>query len=78
MTDTHVQTSEAGIGFSATVVSLLIALAVFPADPTPQGALLVPAMLLTGGILFVPILRAIRRSPKMLDAENLVAFGYMF
>ena len=34
--------SEAGIGFAATSVSLLIALAVFPADPSPRGALTVP------------------------------------
>ena len=70
--------SEAGLGFSATVVSLLIALAVFPADPSPQGALTFPAAILAAGILLVPIMQAVRRSPRLLQAENLVAFGYVF
>lgn len=70
--------SEAGLGFAATAVSLLIALAVFPADPSPQGALTFPAAILAAGILLVPIVHAIRRSPRLLQAENLVAFGYVF
>ncbi len=78
MFDKPQQKSEAGIGFAATVVSLLIALAVFPADPSPQGALAFPAAILAAGILFVPIVHAVRRSPRLLQAENLVAFGYVF
>ena len=70
--------SEAGLGFAATSVSLLIALAVFPADPNPRGALMTPAILLSAGILLVPALHAIRRSIRLLDAENLVAVGYVF
>lgn len=50
----------------------------FPADPSPEGALAIPSSILAGGILFLPILRAIRRSPSILNAENLVAFGYVF
>jgi oligosaccharide repeat unit polymerase len=78
VSDKPQQKSEAGIGFAATVVSLLIALAVFPADPSPQGALMFPAAILAAGILLVPIVHAIRRSPRLLQAENLVAFGYVF
>ncbi|HEX6164103.1 MAG TPA: O-antigen polymerase [Vicinamibacterales bacterium] len=70
--------SEAGIGFASTAVGLLIALAVFPDDPSPRGALTLPALVLTAGILLVPVSRAIRRSPDLLGAENLVAFGYVF
>lgn len=70
--------SEAGIGFAASAVGLLISLAVFPADPSPQGALMIPAVILSAGILFVPGMRAIRRSPALLNSENLVAFGYVF
>ncbi len=70
--------SEASIGFTATAVGLLLALSVFPADPSPEGALVVPAALLASGILFVPMLRAIRRSSSLLNAENLVASGYVF
>jgi len=70
--------SEAGIGFAATASSLLIALSVFPADPSPRGALTIPAVILSAGILLVPVSRAIRRTPELLGAENLVAFGYVF
>src|SRR5688500_4848605 len=70
--------SEAGLGFAATAVGLLIALAVFPADPSPRGALTFPAIILSAGILLVPILHAIRRSPALLYAENLVAVGFVF
>ena len=70
--------SEAGIGFASTTAGLLLALAVFPENPSPQGALALPAILLTAGILLVPAMRAIRRTPALLGAENLVAFGYVF
>src|SRR6185436_5787481 len=69
---------EAGLGFAATAVGLLIAIALFPADPTPRGALTIPAVILSAGILFLPITRAIQRSPALLNAENLVAFGFVF
>ena len=70
--------SEAGIGFATTAVGLLLGLAVFPVDPSPEGALAIPAAILAAGILFVPVLRAILRSPSILNAENLVAFGFVF
>jgi oligosaccharide repeat unit polymerase len=70
--------SDALIGFCVTIVALLIALTLFPDDPSPRGALSVPAATLAIGIIFVPLLRAIRRSPELLNAENLVAFGYVF
>jgi hypothetical protein len=78
VTDVSVGKSEALIGFASTVVSLLIALALFPADPSPRGALTVPAAILSAGILLVPLMRAIQRSPTILNAENLVAFGFVF
>lgn len=70
--------SDAVIGFCATAVSLLIALAVFPVDPSPRGALTIPASILATGIVLVPLLRAVRRSAELLNAENLVAIGYVF
>jgi oligosaccharide repeat unit polymerase len=78
MSDALYGRSEAGVGFAATTIALLIALALFPNDPTPRGALAVPAVILAGGILVVPVLLAIRRSPRLLLAENLVALGYVF
>jgi hypothetical protein len=78
VSDTSQEKSEAGIGFAATSVGLLIALAVFPDDPSPRGALTIPALILAAGIMAVPVLHAIRRSPKLLYAENLVALGFVF
>jgi oligosaccharide repeat unit polymerase len=77
-TDTIAGRSDIGVGLAATSASLLIALAMFPADPSPRGALIAPASILSLGILFVPLLRAIRRSPTLLHAENLVALGFVF
>jgi oligosaccharide repeat unit polymerase len=70
--------SDAAIGFGATVAGLLVALSIFPADPSPAGALIVPALLLSAGILLLPAMRALKRSPVMLNAENLVAVGFVF
>lgn len=78
MSEAFAGRSDAGVGFAATAVSLLIALSVFPAEPSPRGALALPATILTLGILFLPLMRAIRRSPQLLNAENLVAFGFVF
>jgi len=70
--------SDAVVGFASTSSALLIALAVFPSEPSPKGALFGPAMILSAGILLVPLARGIRRSPALLNAENLVAFGFVF
>ena len=78
MSDPWQHRSEAGIGFVATTVSLLIALTVFPEQPSPRGALALPALILSAGILTVPLLRASRRSPSLLYSENLVAMGFVF
>ena len=39
--------SDALVGFAATSAALLIALALFPAEPSPEGALFVPAVVRT-------------------------------
>ena len=70
--------SEPLIGCASTAVALLIALAMFPPDPSPRGALTIPATVLAAGILLVPITRAIRRSPALLNTENFIALGYVF
>lgn len=78
MSSTRFEKSEAGIGFAATAAALIVALAVFPARPSPRGALAIPAVILAAGILLVPILRGVRRSQTALNTENLVAFGFVF
>lgn len=77
-TDAFGQRSPAAIGFAATVIGLLIALSIFPPSPSQKGALAMPAVVLSAGILFVPLVRAIRRKSTILNAENIVASGYLF
>ena len=78
MADASRGPSEAGLGFAATTAGLLVALAAFPDDPSPRGALVVPAIILSAGILLVPVMHAIRRSPQLLHAQTLVAVGFVF
>lgn len=78
MTDAFGRTPPAVAGVASTGVALLLALSTFPASPSPRGALFVPALVLTAGILFVPIVRAVRRAPTMMNAENFVAIGFVF
>jgi oligosaccharide repeat unit polymerase len=70
--------SVAAIALTATALGLLLALGLFPDNPSPQGALIWNASILSAGILFVPVFRIIRRSPTMMNAENFVAFGYVY
>lgn len=70
--------SSALIGLVATALGTLVALGMFPDDPAPRGALMWHAAVLSAGIVFVPFFRAIRRAPTMMNAENFVAFGYIY
>lgn len=78
MTDAFGRTPPAVAGVASSGIALLVALSIFPASPTPRGALVVPALVLSAGILFVPIVRAVRRAPSMMNAENFVAIGFVF
>ena len=78
MAEPVVGKSDALVGFTATSAALLIALAMFPQEPSPRGALVVQGLILSAGILLVPISRGLRRSPTLMNAENLVAFGFVF
>jgi oligosaccharide repeat unit polymerase len=78
MTDAFGRTSPAVAGVASSGIALLVALSIFPASPSPRGALVVPALVLSAGILFVPIVRAVRRAPSMMNAENFVAIGFVF
>jgi hypothetical protein len=70
--------SEPTIAAVTTALGLLLALGLFPDNPSPRGALVWNASILSAGLLFVPVLRIIRRSPSMMNAENFVAFGYVY
>src|ERR671911_521859 len=73
--DAFGEKSAATVGLVATALGTLVALGMFPSDPSPQGALAWNATIMSVGILFVPAFRIIRRSPTMMNTENFVAFG---
>jgi oligosaccharide repeat unit polymerase len=76
--DAFGEKSAATVGAVATALGTLVAIGTFPENPSPQGALMWSATVMTAGILFVPIFRIVRRSPTMMNAENFVAFGYVY
>ncbi|MDP2318328.1 MAG: oligosaccharide repeat unit polymerase [Acidobacteriota bacterium] len=49
----------------------------FPVNPAPQGALVIPGVILAVGIVLVPALRLITGSPSLTNTENVVAVGYV-
>jgi oligosaccharide repeat unit polymerase len=76
--DAFGEKSAAAVGLVATSLATLVAVGLFPANPSPQGALTWNASIMTAGVVFVPVMRILRRSPTMMNAENFVAFGYVY
>ena len=76
--DAFGERSAATVGLVASALGTLVALGMFPDHPSPQGALMWNASVLSLGIVFVPAFRIMRRSPTMMNAENFVAFGYVY
>jgi hypothetical protein len=67
------------VGFFAAALSTVVAtIAVFPDQPGPQGALMLPAAILTIGILIVPAVRALTASEETTNAENFIMVGFIF
>ena len=61
----------------ALVATFLASAIFFPVNPAPQGALMVPGIILAVGIVLVPALRLISGSPSLTNTENFVAAGYV-
>jgi len=67
------------VGFGAVALATVLATAVFfPAHPAPRGALMVPAAVLTLGLLLIPAIRAMSGSDETTNAENFVMVGFVF
>lgn len=66
----------AACGF-ALVATFMASTVFFPVNPAPQGALVVPGVILAVGIVFVPALRLMFGSVSLTNAENFVATGYV-
>jgi hypothetical protein len=66
------------VGFVAALIGTVLATVVlFPDQPSPRGALVVPSIVLALSILFVPIVRVIGGSRYLLNSENFVAAGFL-
>ncbi len=67
------------VGFaSASLATIITTVALFPDQPAPRGALILPAAVLTIGIMLVPALRALSGSDETTNAENVVMLGFVF
>jgi oligosaccharide repeat unit polymerase len=81
---TSEQPAEAPIGFFALIgvasslVGTVLALLWFPLDPTPAGALFLPALLQALGLLTVPVLMFIKERRLIFRIENIVMFGLVY
>lgn len=63
---------------AAAFATVLATVVFFPDQPAPRGALIVPAIIMTAGVLLLPILRALSGSEDTTNAENFVMVGYVF
>ena len=67
------------IGFvSASMATVVAAYGLFPDDPTPRGALMLPAAVMTLGILVVPLMRVLAGSRDITNAETFLCLGFVF
>ena len=66
------------VGFVMSLVGTLATVVLFPAQPTPRGALFVPALVLSAAIIVVPLMRALTGAVTKMNAENFVAIGFVF
>jgi oligosaccharide repeat unit polymerase len=67
------------VGLGAVILATVIAtVALFPDQPAPRGALLVPALIMTLGLLIVPLMRAVSGSDETTNAENFIMVGFVF
>jgi hypothetical protein len=63
---------------SAALATIIATIAIFPDQPAPRGALMLPAAVMTIGILLVPAIRALTGSEDTTNAENFVMVGFVF
>lgn len=66
------------VGFVMSLLGTLAAAVLFPEQASPPGALTVPALVLAGAIITVPVMRALTGAVTRMNAENFVAFGFVF
>ena len=76
--DAFGEKSASTVAVVTCALGTLVALGTFPLNPAPQGALAWNAAIMAAGIVFVPVMRVLRRAPTMMNTENFVALGYVY
>ena len=80
--DTAAQRAEKStgplVGFIAALIGTAAVVVLFPDRPSPRGALVVPAFVLSVSIVVVPIMRALTGAATRMNAENFVALGFVY
>lgn len=66
------------VGVVAALSATLLAYLTLPDSPSATGALVWPALLVSAGVLAVPLIRMFNRSSALLNAENFVAIGIVY
>ena len=66
------------VGFVMSLLGTLATVVFFPDQPTPRGALFVPALILAATLIVVPVMRALTGAATKMNAENFVAIGFVF
>lgn len=66
------------VGFVMSLLGTVAAVVLFPEQPSPRGALFVPALVLAAAIVIVPLMRGLTGAVTKMNAENFVALGYVF
>jgi oligosaccharide repeat unit polymerase len=56
----------------------LACVVLFPENPAPRGALIIPGLVLAAAIVAIPAMRMISGSSQATNAENFVAIGFLF
>lgn len=66
------------VGCVAALLGVFLATVVlFPDQPSPRGALVIPGAILALSLLFVPAVRVLSGSPHTLNSENFVCLGFL-
>ncbi len=66
------------VGFVMSLIGTVAVVVLFPDQPSPPGALVIPALVLAAAIIIVPVMRGLTGAVTRMNAENFVAFGFVF
>src|ERR1043165_6689382 len=66
------------IAIISTVIGTTLAILLIPEDPATEGALFYPALVMSAGLSFAPVLAALRYPKALLRGESLLSFAPIY